>query len=193
MKAAVLGQPVAHSLSPVLHRAACAALGLGDWTYGLVECDEAGLPAFVGSCGPDWAGLSLTMPLKRAVLPLLDHTDHLAAATGGANTVVFRPEGRYGYKAANDPNLLAAPYVRVNGDLQPQPGSTAGDQCDLPLEKIGPKRTLARRHDRTGGIGSRADSSRSTSSALSISARPEYRAMTISTSTVASEPRAVCT
>jgi shikimate dehydrogenase len=97
MKAAVLGQPVAHSLSPVLHRAAYTALGLGDWTYDLVECDEAGLPAFVGSCGPDWAGLSLTMPLKRAVLPLLDHTDHLAAATGGANTVVFRPEGRYGY------------------------------------------------------------------------------------------------
>jgi shikimate dehydrogenase len=37
------------------------------------------------------------MPLKRAVLPLLDRVDHLAAATGGANTVVFRPEGRYGY------------------------------------------------------------------------------------------------
>jgi shikimate dehydrogenase len=97
MKAAVLGHPVAHSLSPVLHRAAYAALGLDGWTYDLFECDEAGLPAFVGSCGPDWAGLSLTMPLKRAVLPLLDHTDHLAAATGGVNTVVFRPEGRYGY------------------------------------------------------------------------------------------------
>jgi shikimate dehydrogenase len=97
MKAAVLGQPVAHSLSPVLHRAAYAALGLDDWTYDRVECDEAGLPAFVGACGPEWAGLSLTMPLKRAVLPLLDRTDHLAAATGGANTVVFRPEGRYGY------------------------------------------------------------------------------------------------
>ena len=51
----------------------------------------------MASRGPDWAGLSLTMPLKRAVLPLLDHVDHLAAATGGANTVVFRPEGRYGY------------------------------------------------------------------------------------------------
>jgi shikimate dehydrogenase len=37
------------------------------------------------------------MPLKRTVLPLLDHADHLAIATGGANTVVFRPEGRYGY------------------------------------------------------------------------------------------------
>ncbi|MGH3248289.1 MAG: shikimate dehydrogenase [Trebonia sp.] len=97
MKAAVLGKPIVHSLSPVLHRAAYAALGLADWTYDLVECDDRGLAAYVESRGPEWAGLSLTMPLKRTVLPLLDHVDHLAAATGGANTVVFRPEGRYGY------------------------------------------------------------------------------------------------
>ncbi|HVT70103.1 MAG TPA: shikimate dehydrogenase, partial [Trebonia sp.] len=97
MKAAVLGKPIAHSLSPVLHRAAYGALGLADWSYDLVECDEAGLAGYVRARGPEWAGLSLTMPLKRAVLPLLDHVDHLAAATGGANTVVFRPEGRYGY------------------------------------------------------------------------------------------------
>ncbi|HEX9042044.1 MAG TPA: shikimate dehydrogenase [Trebonia sp.] len=97
MKAAVLGTPIAHSLSPVLHRAAYQALGLADWTYDLVECDEAGLAGYVRSRGPEWAGLSLTMPLKRTVLPLLDHVDQLAAATGGANTVVFRPEGRYGY------------------------------------------------------------------------------------------------
>ena len=97
MKTAVLGQPIAHSLSPVLHRAAYAALGFTDWTYEAVECDEAGLAAFVSSRDASWAGLSLTMPLKRAVLPLLDRTDHLATATGGANTVVFRPEGRHGY------------------------------------------------------------------------------------------------
>jgi len=97
MKAAVLGKPIAHSLSPVLHRAAYQALGFADWTYQAVECDEAALPGYLRSRDADWAGLSLTMPLKRAVLPLLDHTDHLAAATGGANTVVFRPEGRYGY------------------------------------------------------------------------------------------------
>jgi len=97
MKAAVLGKPVAHSLSPALHRAAYTELGFDDWTYDLVECDEVGLPGYVQSRGPEWAGLSLTMPLKAAVLPLLDHVDHMAAATGGANTVVFRPEGRYGY------------------------------------------------------------------------------------------------
>jgi shikimate dehydrogenase len=97
MKAAVLGSPIAHSLSPVLHRAAYAAAGLDGWTYAAVECDEAGLPALIGGCGPDWAGLSLTMPLKRAVLPLLDHVDPLAADVGGANTVVFAASGRLGY------------------------------------------------------------------------------------------------
>jgi shikimate-5-dehydrogenase len=97
MRAAVLGKPIAHSLSPALHRAAYHALGLDGWCYDLVECDEAGLADYVSSRGPEWAGLSLTMPLKRTVLPLLDHVDHLASATGGANTVVFRPEGRYGY------------------------------------------------------------------------------------------------
>ncbi|HEY1698091.1 MAG TPA: shikimate dehydrogenase [Trebonia sp.] len=97
MRAAVLGQPVAHSLSPVLHRSAYAALGLSDWSYDLVECAEDDLASYVDSRDAAWAGLSLTMPLKRAVLPLLDHADSLAVATGGANTVVFRPEGRYGY------------------------------------------------------------------------------------------------
>src|ERR1700733_7666657 len=97
MKAAVLGKPIAHSLSPVLHRAAYEALGFTDWTYEVVECDERGLADYIGGRGQEWAGLSLTMPLKRTVLPLLDHVDPMAAATGGANTVVFRPDGRYGY------------------------------------------------------------------------------------------------
>jgi shikimate dehydrogenase len=97
MKAAVLGKPIAHSLSPALHRAAYAALGLDDWSYDLVECGADELAGYVESRGPDWAGLSLTMPLKRTVLPLLDHVDQVANATGGANSVVFHPEGRFGY------------------------------------------------------------------------------------------------
>ena len=73
MRAAVLGSPIAHSLSPRLHTAAYAALGL-DWRYDAVEVDAAGLPALVAGLGPQWAGLSLTMPLKEAVLPLLTAT-----------------------------------------------------------------------------------------------------------------------
>jgi shikimate dehydrogenase len=103
----VLGLPIAHSLSPVLHRAAYAALGLHGWTYEAVECAADGLPGLLGSLGPDWAGLSLTMPLKRAVLPLLDRTDPLVAQVGGANTVVLRRDGRAGFNT-DVPGMVTA-------------------------------------------------------------------------------------
>jgi shikimate dehydrogenase len=90
MRAAVLGSPIAHSLSPHLHRAAYRAMGLDEWRYDAFECDEAGLPAMLAGMGAGWAGLSLTMPLKRAVLPLVDTVSDLAVAVGGANTVLFR-------------------------------------------------------------------------------------------------------
>jgi shikimate 5-dehydrogenase len=85
-RAAVLGSPIAHSLSPVLHRAAYTELGLTDWTYDRFEVDEGGLPGFMGELGPEWAGLSLTMPLKRPVLQLLDSVSQrvkLKSGSGG--------------------------------------------------------------------------------------------------------------
>ncbi|MEV2269604.1 shikimate dehydrogenase [Nonomuraea africana] len=93
-RAAVLGSPIAHSLSPYLHRAAYQAMGLTGWTYEAHECDEVRLPALLDAA--DWAGLSLTMPLKRAVLPLLDTVSDLAVEVGGANTVVFTDGVRHG-------------------------------------------------------------------------------------------------
>ena len=96
-RAAVLGSPVAHSLSPALHSAAYRELGLTGWSYTAIECDEQGLPGLLDSLGPDWAGLSLTMPLKRAVLPLLDYTEPLATQVGAANTVVFADGKRRGF------------------------------------------------------------------------------------------------
>ena len=107
MKAAVLGAPIAHSLSPVLHRAAYQALGLTGWSYEAIECDTARLPAVLDGCGPGWAGLSLTMPLKRAVLPLLDHIDPLAREVGAANTVVFTGGQRHGHNT-DVPGMIAA-------------------------------------------------------------------------------------
>jgi shikimate dehydrogenase len=107
MKAAVLGSPIAHSLSPVLHRAAYQALGLSGWSYHAIDCDEARLPALLAGCGPDWAGLSLTMPLKRAVLPLLDVTEPLAREVGAANTVVFAGGQRHGHNT-DVPGMVAA-------------------------------------------------------------------------------------
>jgi len=90
-RAAVLGSPIAHSLSPVLHHAAYAALGLDGWHYGAHECTESGLRGFVAGLGPEWAGLSLTMPLKRVALEVTDEVSALAAATGAANTLVPGP------------------------------------------------------------------------------------------------------
>jgi shikimate dehydrogenase len=90
MRCAVLGSPVRHSLSPVLHRAAYAALGLSDWSYEAIECDESGLG---GLLKEPWAGLSLTMPLKRVALTLVDTCSELAVNVGGVNTVLFR-DGR---------------------------------------------------------------------------------------------------
>ena len=89
-RAAVLGHPVAHSLSPTLHRAAYAALGLSDWQYDAVDVTEEELSAFVASRDDSWAGLSLTMPLKQTVLPLLDHVEPLAEVVGAVNTVLFQ-------------------------------------------------------------------------------------------------------
>lgn len=85
---AVLGSPISHSRSPLLHRAAYAALDL-PWTYDPIELNEVELPEFLESCGDEWRGLSLTMPLKRAVIPLLDSLDATAESTGAANTVLF--------------------------------------------------------------------------------------------------------
>ena len=87
---AVLGSPIAHSLSPVLHRAAYDALGLHGWTYRAVECTEEQLEGTLHALDAEGlAGASLTMPLKRAVLPMLTKTDRLAVDVGAANTVLF--------------------------------------------------------------------------------------------------------
>ncbi|MFE6688917.1 shikimate dehydrogenase [Streptomyces sp. NPDC057743] len=107
-KAAVLGSPIAHSLSPVLHRAAYDELGLTGWEYGRHEVDEAALPGFLEQLGPEWAGLSLTMPLKRAVIPLLDEISPTAASVEAVNTVVFTPDGRRRGDNTDIPGLLAA-------------------------------------------------------------------------------------
>ena len=88
-RAAVLGSPVAHSLSPVLHGAAYEALGLTGWHYGKVECREPELAGFVAGLGPEWVGLSLTMPLKRVAIEVADEVGPLAAAVGAANTLLL--------------------------------------------------------------------------------------------------------
>ncbi|MET9995071.1 shikimate dehydrogenase [Streptomyces mutabilis] len=107
-RAAVLGSPIAHSLSPVLHRAAYAELGLEGWTYDRFDIDEAALPGFFAELGPEWAGLSLTMPLKRAVIPLLDEISETAASVDAVNTVVLTGDGRKTGDNTDIPGMVAA-------------------------------------------------------------------------------------
>jgi shikimate dehydrogenase len=91
-KAAVLGSPIAHSKSPLLHLAAYRALGLDKWTYDRIDCTAGQLPSLVTSFGPEWVGVSVTMPGKLAALRFADERTEQAALVGSANTLV-RTEG----------------------------------------------------------------------------------------------------
>jgi shikimate dehydrogenase len=97
-KAAVLGSPIAHSRSPQLHLAAYRALGLTDWTYERIECTEDQLPSLVAGLGPDWVGVSVTMPGKFAALRFATERTERAELVGSANTLV-RIDG--GWRADN--------------------------------------------------------------------------------------------
>ncbi|MEU7675567.1 shikimate dehydrogenase [Micromonospora taraxaci] len=94
-RAAVLGKPIAHSLSPVIHTAGYAAAGLTGWSYTRIECAAAELPDLVAGLGPEWAGLSVTMPGKEAALAVAAQASPVAAAVGAANTLVRRPDGSW--------------------------------------------------------------------------------------------------
>lgn len=107
----MLGRPIAHSLSPVLHRAAYAALGL-DWRYDAIECEESGLRRLLSE-RPDWAGFSCTMPLKRAVVEVADDVGPGAVAAGAGNTLLPRPGG--GWRAENTDISAIVTTLRATG------------------------------------------------------------------------------
>lgn len=98
MKAFVLGQPIEHSLSPVLHSAAYEVLG-ADISYGRREVGRRGLPeVFAGLvAGGDLAGLSVTMPLKFAIIAELDRLTDFAQTVGVVNTVFWRQGLAWGH------------------------------------------------------------------------------------------------
>lgn len=89
----MLGSPIAHSRSPQLHLAAYRALGLADWTYERIECTAEQLPGVVAGFGPEWVGVSVTMPGKFAALAVADERTSRAELVGSANTLVRSPAG----------------------------------------------------------------------------------------------------
>jgi len=91
-RAAVLGKPITHSLSPVIHNAGYQVLGL-KFSYTAIECDSPELAGLVEGLGEEWAGLSLTMPLKEVALTVAGSASEVATAIGAANTLVRKETG----------------------------------------------------------------------------------------------------
>jgi shikimate dehydrogenase len=112
----VLGDPVAHSLSPVLHRAAYAELGL-DWTYDAHRVPSGGLGELLARLGAEWRGLSLTMPLKREALPLVDRLTDRARLAGAVNTLVLEDDGTRTGDNTDLPGAVAAIRERTPAPL----------------------------------------------------------------------------
>ena len=128
LKAAVLGHPIGHSKSPALHRAAYARLGV-DVAYSAIDVTVPELPAFMAAVRnePGWRGLSVTMPLKTAMVSEVDEVRGVAGILGVVNTVVFEADGpavrRIGYNtdvagivnAVRHAGVAAAPSAVVLG------------------------------------------------------------------------------
>ncbi|WP_448623707.1 shikimate dehydrogenase [Geodermatophilus sp. URMC 64] len=93
MRAAVIGRPVSHSLSPLLHRAAYAALGLTDWTYDALDLGAEDVPVLLAGLGEEWRGFSVTMPCKHAAVAAADEVEPLPRLLGAANTLVRTDTG----------------------------------------------------------------------------------------------------
>lgn len=119
VRAAVVGKPIAHSLSPVIHNAGYAAAGLDGWSYTRIECAASELPGLVAGLGPEWAGLSVTMPGKEAALAVAAEVSPVAATVGAANTLVRRPDGSW-YADNTD----VAGMVQVLSTAGVRPGAT---------------------------------------------------------------------
>ncbi|MCC3271369.1 shikimate dehydrogenase [Arthrobacter zhangbolii] len=94
LRAAVLGHPISHSKSPLLHQAAYDHLGY-PCDYAAIDLTAAEAPAFAASLhdGGGWAGLSVTMPLKAVMVGEMDRLDRRVQALGVLNTVTFSRAG----------------------------------------------------------------------------------------------------
>lgn len=112
MRCAVVGHPVAHSLSPALYRAAFFDLGL-DWTFEAVDVEPGGLAGFVAGLDHSWRGLAVTMPHKAAVVAL-GQPDQACRRLGVGNTLVFGEDGVSVHNTDVSGFLHALAYRRVD-------------------------------------------------------------------------------
>jgi shikimate dehydrogenase len=137
----VLGDPIAHSLSPVLHRAGYAAAGL-EWTYDAHRVSAGGLDTFLTGLDDEWRGLSLTMPLKREAMSLAASVSDRAVLTGAANTLV-RVEGGWHADNTDLPGAVSAIRERYDGVVQSAVvlgGGATATSTGLALADLGARR-----------------------------------------------------
>lgn len=141
IKAAVLGSPISHSLSPIIHRAAYFELGLAA-SYEAIEVGAGELKKFLDSLDNSWTGFSLTMPLKEEVLKLADFIDPIASKITSANTLF---KGGPGWSATSTDitgikSVIASNCNReIDSVLVIGAGATARavvGACDLIAQKI---------------------------------------------------------
>ena len=118
MRAAVLGRPVAHSLSPVLHRAAYAALGLSDWTYDALDIGAEDLPVLLAGLGEEWRGFSVTMPCKQAAVDAADVVEPLPRLLHAANTLVRTADGDWRFFVVVDPDTGETRFAATGAEHQ---------------------------------------------------------------------------
>jgi shikimate dehydrogenase len=141
MRAGVLGFPIGHSLSPAMHRAAYAALGL-DWTYEAIEVPAGGLAAFVDGLDSTWVGLSVTAPLKREAADYASTCGAVAAELGVANTLIGGPDG---WHAVNTDvpgavNALVERGITALGSVRFLGGGATVDSLRLAVRELGATR-----------------------------------------------------
>lgn len=142
MRAAVLGSPIDHSLSPALHNAGYAALGLTDWSYERHRLEEGDLAGFVATLDADWRGLSCTMPLKRAVLEVAAEVSPLAARAGAGNTLIRRADGGWDADNTDVGGLVdaLAPHWQGWGSAAVLGAGATARSALLALEQLGAAR-----------------------------------------------------
>ncbi|MEN9741892.1 MAG: hypothetical protein RIR66_848 [Actinomycetota bacterium] len=121
MKLAVLGSPISHSLSPTLHKAAYAQLGLPH-TFEAIDVNVDQFKTFFTGLDDQWLGLSLTMPLKEIAFEVATKVSNVARQTGAINTLVLKD----GVQADNTDVYGISKSLRNAGCTNPKTATIIG-------------------------------------------------------------------